>query len=422
MGTLSYLLFEESRAPHISLPWQQQWMGRLLCGSMLGLLSLYCLRSTDAMEFFLFGLWPFALLAWQSTTGGVPNHRTLRLCGGLLLGMVIGSLPLLTYHVLHGSLVAMIDDNVFRALDVLNWNFKTNTYWWLLTFGGLIEFGDHPTIFSFLNAVYFCILPLAATFNGIVMFFALQRKTLHIPLTVPILGMFYGLVSMLIQTPIYLYFTGILSIAGTLWLLLELQPGCKKPLIALLLLLSGVSIAFHSGEPISRTIFEHLRGSHTTLLNSRGQLHKVDLWIKEPELESYKKVAHIIEEETNPGDYLFSVPNNAEFYFMTERRNPFRFFSTDHGVLNDTEVQEVIHTLEMVRPRIITFSHNDPRNTIHSLAIMNHVREHSELLLKDKNLEVYRYSPIPSTTKKGSTKNFTNRDNPRNVQLTQSMP
>jgi len=126
----------------------------------------------------------------------------------------------------------------------------------------------------------------------------------------------------------------------------------------------------------------------------------VDLWIRGESLEAYKTVVHLIEEETNQGDYLFAIPNNAELYFMTERRNPFRFFSTDHGVLSETEVQNVIQTLERLRPRIITFAPASQRNTTHSLAIMEHVRAHSQLLSKDSYFEVYRYGKQRHTTKK----------------------
>ena len=125
----------------------------------------------------------------------------------------------------------------------------------------------------------------------------------------------------------------------------------------------------------------------------------MDLWINENSLEAYKKVVRIIEEETHQGDYIFAVPNNSELYFMTERRNPFRFFSTDHGVLSETEVQGVIQRLERLRPRIITFSQGDTRNTTHSLAIMEHVRAHSTLLSKDNWFEVYLYGAQNSTTK-----------------------
>jgi len=168
---------------------------------------------------------------------------------------------------------------------------------------------------------------------------------------------------------------------------------------AMLVVLSGVSLAFHAGEPITRSIMDHLRTPKTALFDSRDQLPNVDLWINKTSMEAYRKVVRIIEEETDQSDYLFAIPNNAELYFMTERRNPFRFFSTDHGVMSETEVQSVIRSLERLRPRIITFSPDDGRNNTHSLAIMEHVREHSQLLSKGPLFEVYLYGAQNGTTK-----------------------
>jgi hypothetical protein len=399
MGTLSYLLFEESRNLKISYPWREQWMGRLLCGSMLALLSLYLLRSTDVAAFLMFGLWPVAFLAWQLTTAMVPNNRTIRICAGLLLGIVIGALPLLAYHVMNGSLAAMIDDNFVRALDVLNWDHTKKLNYWMLPFAGVIEFGNHPGLSSLLDALYFLALPFFAALNGFVLLLAVRRRPLTISLALPVLAAFYSLVSLFHQIPVYLYLTVILSIAGSLWVLVALKPRWKLPMSAMLVVLSGGSIAFQAGEPITRSIMDHIRPAKTELFDSRGQLPKVDLWINENSLEAYKKVVRIIEEETHQGDYIFAVPNNSELYFMTERRNPFRFFSTDHGVLSETEVQGVIQRLERLRPRIITFSPGDTRNTTHSLAIMEHVRAHSTLLSKDNWFEVYLYGAQNSTTK-----------------------
>jgi hypothetical protein len=399
MGTLSYLLFEESRNLKISYPWREQWMGRLLCGSMLALLSLYLLRSTDVAAFLMFGLWPVAFLAWQLTTAMGPNNRTIRICAGLLLGIVIGALPLLAYHVMNGSLAAMINDNFVRALDVLNWDHTKKLNYWMLPFAGVIEFGNHPGLSSLLDALYFLALPFFAALNGFVLLLAVRRRPLTISLALPVLAAFYSLVSLFHQIPVYLYLTVILSIAGSLWVLVALKPRWKLPMSAMLVVLSGGSIAFQAGEPITRSIMDHIRPAKTELFDSRGQLPKVDLWINENSLEAYKKVVRIIEEETHQGDYIFAVPNNSELYFMTERRNPFRFFSTDHGVLSETEVQGVIQRLERLRPRIITFSPGDTRNTTHSLAIMEHVRAHSTLLSKDNWFEVYLYGAQNSTTK-----------------------
>ncbi len=398
MGTLSYLLFEESRNLKSSYPWQEQWMSRIICASMLILLGLYLLRSTDVVAFVMFGLWPLAFLFWQLTAPTIPNSKAISLCKELCLGMSIGALPLLAYHVVNGSLAAMIDDNFVRALDVLNWNYTKKLEYWMLPLAGMIEFSNNPKLSSFLSAVYFLILPFFAALNGFLLLVAIRRRTLTISLTLPVLAAFYGLVSLIFQVPVYLHLTSILSIGGSMWLLLAMKPRWQAPMIVMLLFLSGMSLTFQVGQPIIRTFMDHVRTAKTELFDSRGQLPKVDLWIDENSLKAYGKVVRIIEEETNPGDYIFALPNNAELYFMTGRRNPFRFFSTDHGVLNTSEVQSVIQRLEILRPRIITFSPNDDRNTSHSLAIMEYIRRHYVLLSKDKSFEVYLYREQSSST------------------------
>jgi len=264
----------------------------------------------------------------------------------------------------------------------------------------MIEFGDNPRLTSLLNAIYFLVLPLFAALNGFVLLLAARRRTLTISLALPVLAAFYGLVSLFSQIPVYLYLTAILSISGSLWLLLELIPPWRILMSTMLLFLVGMSLAFHAGEPSTRSIMNHIRTTKTMFVDSRSQLPNVNLWIAKDKMEAYRKVVRIIEEETDKDDYLFAIPNNAELYFMTKRHNPFRFFSTDHGVLNETEVQSVIRSLEQLRPRIITFSPGDDRNTTHSLAIMQHVREHSQLLSRDTFFEVYLYGVQNGTRKK----------------------
>lgn len=400
MGTLSFLLLAEARESEEALPFREQWIGRLLCGSMLALLSLYLLRSTDFLAFLMFGLWPIGFLAWLLAAVTVPNNRALPIFGGLCLGMAIGALPLLAYHVVNGSLAAMIDDNFLRAFDVLNWNLGKEAKYWMLPLAAAVEFRQNPGAFSFLNAIYFLIVPLFAALNGFLLFLAMRRRTLHISLILPILAAFYGLVSLFIQIPIYLHWTSILSVAGSVWILVELNPRWKLLMSGILVVLSIISIAFQAGVPIQGKIMDVVSTKKPELFDSRNQLPKVDLWIRGDSLEAYKKVVRIIEEETLQDDYVFAIPNNPELYFMTKRRNPFRFASTDHGVLNETEVQNVIQILENLRPRIITFSPDSQRNTTHSLAIMEHVREHSQLLSQDLFFEVYLYGEKSSSTNK----------------------
>ncbi len=109
MGTLSYLLFEESQERGETHSARELWVSRLLCVSMLVLLSLYLFRSTDGLGFFMFGLWPVTFLTWQLTAAAGPtNRQAIRILGGLLIGIGVGALPLLSSHLANNFLAAMI--------------------------------------------------------------------------------------------------------------------------------------------------------------------------------------------------------------------------------------------------------------------------------------------------------------------------
>ena len=99
---------------------------------------------------------------------------------------------------------------------------------------------------------------------------------------------------------------------------------------------------------------------------------------------------------------------------MTGRRNPFRFFSTDHGVTSQLEAQSTIQQLKKLRPRIIIFSPDDTRNSPYSETIMKHVRQASQLLSKDLFFEVYLYQGQPS-------KNWDLSGNAKNLNAVQQM-
>ena len=47
----------------------------------------------------------------------------------------------------------------------------------------------------------------------------------------------------------------------------------------------------------------------------------------------------VITAHTREGESIFAVPSNAELYFLTQRRNPFRFYNTALGVRTDADLE-----------------------------------------------------------------------------------
>jgi hypothetical protein len=97
----------------------------------------------------------------------------------------------------------------------------------------------------------------------------------------------------------------------------------------------------------------------------------------------------VITTHTRDGDSIFAVPSNAELYFLTQRRNPFRFYNTALGVRTDADVEEVRQVMRERPPRVVTFDPHDKYNTARSRQIMDDVRARYVLVGRVDPFEVY---------------------------------
>ena len=89
------------------------------------------------------------------------------------------------------------------------------------------------------------------------------------------------------------------------------------------------------------------------------------------------------------GESIFAVPSNAELYFLTQRRNPFRFYNTALGVRTDADLEQVRQVIRDRPPRVVTFNPRDKYNTARSRQILDEVRARYVLLGRVDPFEVY---------------------------------
>ena len=117
MGVLAFLFTEERAVPPDSLN-RGFGVARAVLGLMVVGLLGYLVRSTDFSAGILFGLWPLLILGWAFRRPKMPNRAAVRLLAWLGVGAVISALPLIGYHLLHGSLGAWTRDVFIRSLSV----------------------------------------------------------------------------------------------------------------------------------------------------------------------------------------------------------------------------------------------------------------------------------------------------------------
>jgi hypothetical protein len=386
MAVLTYLLSEEKN--------QEEASGTLVSKSLVAVMLvgtvLYLASATFPAGMILFGIWPIALLAHAFAYSTTDNKRAMHIVISLAIGYVISALPILIYHVAHRSMWTFFDDTVFRALHVAKFSYlKLQSYWDQLKYAleNVAALGSFTTV---TNGLYWVILPLIASLTGVLSLVAFrQSRTSTAVGSIPFISVFYAQVALLQQIPIYLFYSLPLSFAGVLWLLRNNGRRTTLTLSLATLFLSFVSIYYQAGQPIGRTLGGIIRGERIALVPATT-LPRTGLFIDPESLRIYTEVVQTIQGQTKPTDTIFVLPNDPEFYFLAERKNPFRFWNTAVGVRDDREAAAVMELLKREPPRIIVIDPRDRNNTEYSNAMIDQVRGTYSLIKTVSNFEIYR--------------------------------
>lgn len=385
MGALTYLLLESAPGRGHARDARERrgpWLARALVVVMLLGLVGYLARATELVGWLLFGIWPVLVLLWTLRATRVSNAAVAGMLGRMARGGLIAALPLLAYHLAHGSLDAWFGDVVVTALgfprmpffDTMNYGAHLAT-----AIGALL----HSGVAGAVNGAWWVTLTLLGVTVGILL---LRRLPGGLPTTaaLPVLAVFYGVVSVHYQIPIYLTYTAGLSLAA----LIVLAGGVRHVAVGTLAI-AAVAFWFHAGQPLSRGIGGMMDG-HRIALDEENDLRRVGLRVERSDVEMYREVLAVIDHHSSPGSTILAVPSHAELYFLGERRNPFRFFNTALGVRTSEELDHVLTALRREPPALVFFDAADKYNTEASRAIMREVQATYEALPSIGPFQVFR--------------------------------
>ena len=391
MGALTFLLLEHTTHPSeaMATPARHQapWGARVLLLIMLGGLAGYLIRATEIVGWLLFGIWPVLLLVWAVGATRTSNTAVAGMVGRMARGAAIAASPLFAYHVAHGSLGAWYDDVVVTALG-----FPRMPFFDAMNYGAHLAsaIGSvlHSGVAGVVNGTTWALLTIAAaTAGALVLRQVASGATPLSPL--PILAMFYAVVSVHYQIPIYLTYTAGLSIVALLWSTRGATPAAAGSLV-----IAGIALWFHAGQPLSRGIGGMMDGVRITL-DAENDLPRVGLRIERADVELYREVLGVIDRDAPPGSTILAVPSHAELYFLGERRNPFRFFNTALGVRTPADLEEVLATIERDPPALVFHDAADKYNTAASDAIMQQVEATYDALRPIGPFRVFRRPAVP---------------------------
>jgi hypothetical protein len=382
MGLLAILFTDDSCDEASSTP----AVARSVVGLMMLATVVYLVtnREVEPGGVILFGAWPIAFLAWTWTRSRIPNRAALAAMGWVLLGAFVSAAPLLAYLVWHRSLMLWSDDIIAVASRLTQLAFFADGW-----FSVLQVMAIHQVVTSFdlnkiINGVYWTILPAIGCANA---WLTLRHLTQNLPLpsTLPVLAVFYSMVTLFMEAPLYLYYSTGLNIVA----LLLITTGARRRVFAVMTVVLGtIAILFHATQPRDRTSTQILAGTRVPLNAARG-MHRAYLKIAVSDLRAYEDVVAVIQREVPPTESILALPNDAEFYFLAERRNPVRFYNSALGVQTEKHMASTLARLQADPPRLVLYRPDDKYVTEAAKSIMARVRRSYEPLPAVSGLEIY---------------------------------
>jgi hypothetical protein len=363
--------------------------------TVLLLLTLGFLAATREAEpgvLVLFIPWPVAILVTAIRRVRLSDRQTASVLLQLMAGAALGAAPMLLYSLVHLSGAAWFRDTVVAAFhlgDVVG-NQDGGPWFAALTVAAANQAIHSLEAVKIANGIYWILLPLLATINGALAIRTLQRAEHSSELVLPVLAAFYSLVALFMQNAIYLYFTAGLTLTAVLWTVGRSRLAVRSTWAGLTILLTVVGVVYHAGQPYTRTPIQALEGQRvSTLLRDCG-LPRCGLRLDPTDVDPYRQLVGLIEDVVPPQAPIVALPSDAELYFLSNRRNPFRFYNAAIGLRTREDLDEAMAIIQREAPPLITFRPADKFTTDATRAIMARVRTQYAHVATIAGVEVYR--------------------------------
>jgi hypothetical protein len=369
-------------------------LARALVTTMLSAIVGYLVLTTvlEPGGMLLMAAWPIAILVWMLVNARTSNADVAAVVASISLGAAAAALPLVLYHAYHGSLAIWLTDIVFAAAGETELPFFGGGWYGVLPIVGAYQAISSFDFVKIINGLYWVVLPLLSAVNGVLIIRALRRNVPAGELVLPILGSFYALVALLLEGPLYLYYTVGLSLASVVWLGATGTRARRAGLAVMTAALTAIAIVFHAGQSRFRTPVQILAGDRVSNVWARGEggLDRSSLQLDRADRELYGRLVSVIHAETRPDETILALPNDAELYFLASRRNASRFFNAALGLTNDRELKDLMAVLTDRPPRLVAFRPDDKYNTEATRQVMSYVRSTYEHFATIGGLELYR--------------------------------
>jgi hypothetical protein len=374
MGALTWLLIRPQAGGEGRVILARVLLIIMACG-LLG----YLWSKGSLAGFFLFGVWPLAILVVSFRDLRVSDVIVIKLLVRLAVGASVAAAPLAAYHLIEGSFIAWLNDCLFTALLVHQQEFISHASFAWLAVAGLVGISAWRNPAEVLNGLLWLALVLSPMLLGLWSLHIMKRDQTQVAIVLrhplPIMASFFALVAVHYQIPIYLVFAITPVLLSFICLSRPRQIGA---VMAMLMLLAVVGVGYQAGQPVSRGLDGIIRGMRVALDAPEG-LPRAHLQMERVDQDVYSKLIARIEKEARPNEALFTLPMDPELNFLTRRAAPVRDYGTPLGLRNEADVEDTMARLQKAAPIFVVHRREDKYLTPLS----------RELLVRIKRLDAF---------------------------------
>jgi hypothetical protein len=362
----------------------------IMLGGILGYLALS--PETEPGGLVLMAAWPIAILVWLLVRVRATNAQTASIVVQVAGGGLVAALPLILYHVVHGSLVIWLNDVVLAPWSELELPFYGNGWYALLPIAALYQTLTSFDAVQIANGLYWVVLPVLSAVNGWLVLRRLAAGAETRELVLPVIASFHALTALLLEGPLYLYYSVGLSQLAVLWSAAAASRPVRWASTAATCAIAVVAVVFHAGQSRNRTPVQILQGQRISpvWMAGAGGLERARLRLDPADRDIYGRLVGLIETETGVEDSILAIPNDAELYFLARRRNPLRFYNSALGIKSEADLDAVLAELHTRPPRLVAFRPDDKYNNAASHRVMDLVRSRYDRIDTIAGLDIYR--------------------------------
>ena len=364
----------------------------------IGLLG-YLIAKTDLAGLIMFGMGPLVILLWAIFRCDCRNSDAAAIISSLALGGLVALAPLVLYHLVNGSMLSWLDDTILAAFALSEMQFIDQASFVILFLLAVKTAIAPAGLAALINGVFWIVLVLLPPLVALITIIGLYRQDRSNGARVfllPFLTLFYGLIAVHYQIPIYLMYTVAIFLVGLLWLAPSRRSLARAGSVGLVFFLSATGLYFQAGQPLSRGMAGVVAGTRVPVVEVSG-LDRASLRIGADDAATYGQLVDLIQRETPENGTILALPVNPELYFLSGRRNPTWFFNSALGIQTEQQFQRVLELIERDPPLLVFFRSDDKYLTSYAERIMETVRIRYDPLGLRAGFEIYRYRPASTS-------------------------